>query len=258
MIKEANHIEDFIGVSGSMEGLAQLPDGKFLPPFELNDAENIFKAAVELQFPGRKVIPARVANLSEARPKDNDLGRGQCQVRSLCERGCSFKAYHSSLNTSLPAAERTGNLTLITDALVHSIIHDPERGKATGVRVVDRNTMETTIYEAKIIFSNASALGTAQILLNSTSEAFPNGLANSSDQVGRNIMDHLYALSTAGIFPMAPTPPTAGADRVDCISRVSVMSVKMHAITFVATVFKAARLVSAGARRQTVLAWVKT
>jgi len=199
-----DHIEEFIGVSGSMEGLEQLPDGKFLPPFALNDTENIFKSAVESQFPGRKVIPARVANLSQARPQDQEMGRAQCQVRSLCDRGCSFKAYHSSLNTSLPAAERTGNLTLITDALVHSIIHDPEQGKVTGVRVVDRNTMEATTYEARIIFSNASALGTAQILLNSKSEAFPNGLANSSDQVGRNIMDHLYALSTAGIFPNGP------------------------------------------------------
>lgn len=199
-----DHIEEFIGVSGSTEGLDQLPDGKFLPPFALNDTENIFKEAVESRFPGRKVIPGRVANLSESRPQHAELGRAPCQVRSLCERGCSFKAYHSSLNSSLPAAERTGNLTLITDALVHSIVHDPASGKVTGVRVVDRNTMEATTHEAKIIFSNASALGTAQILLNSRSDAFPNGLANSSDQVGRNIMDHIYALSTAGIFPDGP------------------------------------------------------
>lgn len=199
-----DHIEEFIGVSGSTEGLDQLPDGKFLPPFALNDTENIFKEAVESRFPGRKVIPGRVANLSESRPQHAELGRAPCQVRSLCERGCSFKAYHSSLNSSLPAAERTGNLTLITDALVHSIVHDPASGKVTGVRVVDRNTMEATTHEAKVIFSNASALGTAQILLNSRSDAFPNGLANSSDQVGRNIMDHIYALSTAGIFPDGP------------------------------------------------------
>ena len=199
-----DHIEEFIGVSGSQEGLDQLPDGKFLPPFAMNDMELIFKDAVESKFPGRKVIPARVANLSEAQPHHEELGRATCQVRSLCERGCSYGAYHSSLSSSLPAAERTGNLTIITDAIVHSIIHDPKTGRATGVRVIDQNSKVGKTYEAKIIFSNASTIGTAQILLNSKSEAFPTGLANSSDQVGRNIMDHVYALSTAGIFPNAP------------------------------------------------------
>lgn len=199
-----DHIEEFIGVSGSMEGLEQLPDGKFLPPFALNDTENIFKNAVESAFPGRKVIPGRCANLSKAQPQHEELGRATCQVRSLCERGCSYGAYHSSLSSSLPAAERTGNMTLVTDALVQEIVYDPESGRATGVRVIDRNTMEGKTYEAKIIFCNASTLATAQILLNSKSEAMPNGLANSSDQVGRNIMDHMYALSTAGIMPNAP------------------------------------------------------
>jgi choline dehydrogenase-like flavoprotein len=199
-----DHIERFIGVSGSSEGLPQLPDGEFLPPFALNDAELQFKAAVEGRFPGRKVIPGRVANLSEAREQHTELGRAPCQVRSLCERGCTFKAYHSSLNSSLPAAERTGNLTLITDAIVHSIVHDPASGKATGVRVIDRNTKAGTTYEAKVIFSCASTIGTAAILLNSISDAFPNGLANSSDMVGRNIMDHLYGLLTVGVFNNMP------------------------------------------------------
>lgn len=199
-----DHIETFIGVSGSKEGLEQLPDGKFLPPFGLNDAELQFKAAVEGKFPGRKVIPGRVANLSKAQPHHEELGRSSCQVRSLCERGCSYGAYHSSLSSSLPAAERTGNLTIVTDAIVHSIVHDPKTGKVTGVRVIDAHTRQRRTYEAKIIFSCASTIGTAQVLLNSTSEAFPRGLANSSDMVGRNLMDHLYALSVAGILPTGP------------------------------------------------------
>jgi choline dehydrogenase-like flavoprotein len=199
-----DHIERFIGVAGSVEGLPQLPDGEFLPPFALNDAEVQFKASVESQFPGRKVIPGRVANLSEARDHHREQGRSPCQVRSLCERGCMFKAYHSSLNTSLPAAERTGNLTMVTDAIVESIIHDPATNRVTGVRVIDRNTKVGTTYEAKVIFSCASTIGTASILLQSASDAHPRGLANSSDMVGRNIMDHLYGLLTVATFDTMP------------------------------------------------------
>lgn len=198
------HIENFIGVSGSQEGLDVLPDGDFLPPFALNDAELQLKKAVEAKFPGRKVIPGRTANLSQARPHHEELGRSTCQVRSFCDRGCTYGAYHSSLSSSLPAAERTGNLTIVTDAIVHSIIHDPKTGKATGVRVIDQNTKKGSTYEARVIFCNASTIGTAQILLNSTSEAMPNGLANSSDMVGRNLMDHLYALTFAGLMMKGP------------------------------------------------------
>ena len=199
-----DHVEKFIGVSGSKEGLPQLPDGEFLPPFELNDAENAFKKAVEGKFPGRKVIPGRTANLSQAQPHHEELGRATCQVRSLCHRGCIYGAYHSSLISSLPAAERTGNLTIVTDAIVHSIVHDPATGRATGVRVIDANTREGRTYEARIIFSCASTIGTAQILLNSKSEAFPDGLANSSDMVGRNLMDHLMSTPVIGVLPAAP------------------------------------------------------
>ncbi|MPS69630.1 GMC oxidoreductase [Novosphingobium aerophilum] len=199
-----DHIEKFIGVAGSREGLAQLPDGEFLPPFDLNDAEVMFKQAIEGKFPGRKVIPGRVANLSKAQPHHEALGRSSCQVRSFCERGCSYGAYHSSLSSSLPAAEQTGNLTIVTDAIVHSIVYDPKTGKATGVRVIDAHSKAGRTYEAKVIFGCASTIGTAQILLNSKSEAMPNGLANSSDMVGRNLMDHLYALSVAGILPKGP------------------------------------------------------
>jgi choline dehydrogenase-like flavoprotein len=199
-----DHIERFIGVAGSKEGLPQLPDGEFLPEFGLNDGELLFKHAVEAKFPGRKVISGRCANLSKAQPQHEELGRTSCQNRSFCERGCSFGAYHSSLSSSLPAAERTGNLTIVTDAIVHSIVHDPKTGKATGVRVIDANTKAGRTYEAKVIFGCASTIGTTQILLNSASEAHPRGLANSSDMVGRHLMDHLYALTVAGMLPNGP------------------------------------------------------
>ena len=199
-----SHVEKFIGVAGSKEGLPQLPDGEFLPPFGLNDGELLFKAGVEKAFPTRKVIPGRTANLSVAQPHHEELGRGTCQARSLCDRGCSIGGYHSSLSSSLPAAERTGNLTIVTDQIVHSVVYDPKTGKATGVRTIDSHTKLGKTFEAKVVFLNASTIGTAQILLNSKSEAMPRGLANSSDMVGRYLMDHLFALSTAGLFPNGP------------------------------------------------------
>ena len=199
-----SHVEKFIGVAGSKEGLPQLPDGDFLPPFEMNDGEKLFKTAVEEKFAGRKVIIGRNANLSVAQPHHEELGRTSCQNRSICERGCSFGANHTSLSSSLPAAERTGNLTILTDAIVHSLVQDPATGRITSVRVIDAKTMKGRTYEAKIYFLNASTMGSAQILLNSRNEANPRGLCNKSDQVGRNIMDHIYGLNTAGLMPRYP------------------------------------------------------
>ena len=199
-----DHIEKFVGVAGTKEGLPQLPDGEFLPPFEMNDGEKLFKASVEAKFPGRKVIIGRNANLSVAQPHHEELGRNTCQNRSICERGCSLGANFSSLSASLPAAERTGNLTIITDAIVHSLVQDPKTGKIISVRVIDAKTKVSKTYEAKIFFLNASAIPSAQILLNSRSEANPRGLCNKSDQVGRNLMDHMYALTTAGVMPQYP------------------------------------------------------
>jgi len=195
-----SHVERFIGVSGSKEGLPQLPDGEFLPPFALNDPEKDFAAKIAKSFPGRRVIPGRCAHLTEPQPHHLELGRVQCQVRSLCDRGCSYGAYHSSLSSSLPAANKTGNLTTITDAVVHSVIHDPKTGKATGVRVIDAHTKEARTYEAKVIFLCASTIGTAQILLNSRSAANPNGLGNGSDMVGRYLLDHIM-VSMVGSYP---------------------------------------------------------
>ncbi len=199
-----DHVEKFVGVAGSKEGLPQLPDGEFIPPFEMNDGEKLFKAAVEAKFPGRKVIIGRNANLSVAQPQHEELGRSTCQNRSICERGCSYGANYSSLSAALPAAERTGNLTIVTDAIVHSLVQDPKTGKITSVKVIDAKTKVGRTYEAKIFFLNASAIPSAQILLNSANEANPRGLCNKSDQVGRNLMDHMYALTTAGIMPQYP------------------------------------------------------
>jgi choline dehydrogenase-like flavoprotein len=196
-----DHVEAFAGVSGSTEGLSQLPDGDFLKPMGLNDVEADFKKKIEARFPGRTVIPPRVANLSEVREQHAELGRGPCQYRSICHNGCSFGAYFSSLSATLPAARKTGNLTVVTDAIVHSVIHDPKTNRVTGVKVTDAITKEGRTYEARMVFLNASTIPTAQILLNSKSDAFSNGLANSSGMVGRNLMDHLGGIMAAGMYP---------------------------------------------------------
>src|SRR3546814_3134656 len=109
----------------------------------------------------------------------------------MCERGCSFGAYFSSLSATLPAAMATGNVTVLADAIVESVVYDAKTGRATGVRVIDQNTKQRSVHEARVIFLNASTIGTAQILLNSVSEAFPRGLANRSDAVGRYLLDHM-------------------------------------------------------------------
>jgi choline dehydrogenase-like flavoprotein len=196
-----DHVEDFAGISGSLEGLPQLPDGKFLPPMALNDCEADFKQKIEAAFPDRRVIPGRTANLSEARPQHTALGRAQCQYRSICGRGCRYGAYFSSLSATLPAAKRTGNLSLATDTIVDSVIYDAKTRRATGVRVIDANTKQGSVHEGKVVFLCASAIASAQILLNSRSEAFPNGLANRSDMVGRNLMDHIGGAIAIGEYP---------------------------------------------------------
>ena len=199
-----SHVERFIGVAGNRDGLMQIPDGEFIPAFAMTDGELLFKRSIESQFPGRKVIAGRTANLSEAQPHHLELGRNSCQNRSICERGCSFGANHTSLSSSLPAAERTGNLTVITDSIVHSLVQDEHTGQIASVRIIDANTRQGRTYEAKLFFLNASAIASAQILLNSRNEANPRGLCNRSDQVGRNLMDHVYGLHTAGTLPSYP------------------------------------------------------
>ena len=184
-------VEKFAGVSGNNDGLEQLPDGVYLPPFELDCAAKELQSKISENFDDRQLIAGRVANLTRTTPEQEALGRGPCQARYHCFRGCSYGAYFSSNSATLPAAKLTGNLTLKPDSIVHSVIHDPKTKRAAGVRVIDRLTKETTTHTTKVIFLNASAINTAAILLQSADESSPNGLANSSDQVGRNLMDHV-------------------------------------------------------------------
>ncbi len=195
-----DHVEKFAGISGSKENLAVLPDGEFLPPMQMTCLEKAVKGSVEKKFPGRKLIIGRTANLSQANQVHTDLGRASCQFRNMCMRGCPYGAYFSTQSATLPAAQLTGNLTLVTDAIVSEVLYDESLGKATGVRIIDQHTLETREYYAKIIFLNASAIASSAILMNSKSSRFPNGLGNDSDQLGRNIMDHHLAVGAAGEY----------------------------------------------------------
>jgi choline dehydrogenase-like flavoprotein len=189
-------VERFIGVAGEQLGLPHLPDGDFLPSWEMNCAEELVKRGIERAFPGRRMTMARVANLT----RDHN-GRTRCQARDQCPRGCSFGAYFSSLSSTLPAATRTGKLTVVTDTIAHSVIYDERKDRATGVRVIDSKTKEMREYHGTIVFLNASTIGTAQILLQSTSPRFPTGLANSSGAVGHNLMDHISKAGARGTVP---------------------------------------------------------
>ena len=187
-----DHVERWMGVSGSNEGLPQLPDGVFQPPMEFNVVEKSFKGKVESKFPERRVTMGRTAHLTKPTDEQIKIGRGTCQTRNLCMRGCSFGAYFSSNAATLIAADHTGNMTLAPDSIVTEVIFDPKANKATGVRVKNGNTGEMTEYFAKVIFLNASALATTWIMLHSKSDRFPNGLGNDSDELGRNVMDHHF------------------------------------------------------------------
>jgi choline dehydrogenase-like flavoprotein len=178
------HVEKFIGVNGNRDGLAIVPDGHFQKPMEMNCVERDFVKKIKDKM-RRPVIMGRGANLTEP-----VKGRGICQYRNLCHRGCPYGAYFSTNASTLPAAFETGNLTLRPHSLVNQILYDEPSRRASGVEVIDTETKNTISYYAKVIFINAATMATAQILLNSTSHRFPNGLGNDSDQVGRNIMDH--------------------------------------------------------------------
>lgn len=187
-----SHVERFVGISGNKDGLETLPDGEFLPPWEMNAAEKEIRNQILSNYKGRTPVIGRCAHLTE--PKDIHLqqGRGKCQARNLCQRGCPFGGYFSSNASTLPWAEKTGNMTLRPDSVVHSIIYDDKKGKATGVRVIDAHTKETTEYFARIIFVNAAALNSNLILLNSRSSRFPDGLGNDNGLLGKYVAFHNY------------------------------------------------------------------
>ena len=188
-----SYVEKFVGISGNRDGIAELPDGDFLPPFALNDVETYFSNHVKANYKNRHVISARCAHLSKPNQIHLDQGRGQCQERTLCQRGCPFGGYFSANSSTIPWALKSGKLTLRPFSVVESIIYDDKLGKATGVRVIDTNTKQTTDYYARIIFVNAAAVNTNLILLNSTSGRFPNGFGNDSGVLGKFFAFHNYS-----------------------------------------------------------------
>jgi choline dehydrogenase-like flavoprotein len=194
-----SYVEKFVGIQGRREGLAHLPDGEFQKPWPLNAAEQKSRDILLTKFGGERLITnARLAVLTE-----DHLGRQKCHLCGTCYRGCSTLSYFSSINATLPAARKTGKLTLRPFSVVHSVIYDPRTKKATGVRVVDGNTKEMFDVKAKVVFLCASALESTRILLNSATAEFPAGLGNSSGELGHNLMDHIMDGGATGTLPFA-------------------------------------------------------
>jgi choline dehydrogenase-like flavoprotein len=189
-----DHVESFAGISGSLEGLRQLPDGKFLPPMELNCVEKAVAARIKAHYAdSRRMIIGRVANLTEAHN-----GRVNCQYRNKCDLGCPFGAYFSTQSSTLPAAVKTGNLTLRPFSIVTKLVYDKDSRKASGVQVLDAETREVQEFKSKIIFLCASTLNSAWVLMNSATEIWPDGLGSSSGELGHNVMDHHFRVGASG------------------------------------------------------------
>jgi len=193
-----SYVEGFAGICGNNDGIESMPDGNYLPPFEFNCVEKDVRKKIHAKYPDRHMIQGRWAQLTKALPVHLEQGRGQCQTRDKCMRGCPFGGYFSSNSSTLPWAEKTGNLTIRPHSVVHSVIYDETKQKAVGVRIIDALSNQPIDYFAKIIFMNASALNTNLILLNSTSNRFPNGLGNDSGLLGKYICHHNYRGSAGG------------------------------------------------------------
>ncbi|MFZ0731507.1 MAG: GMC family oxidoreductase [Candidatus Sulfotelmatobacter sp.] len=192
-----DYVEQFAGISGEALGLPQLPDSKFLPPMELNCTEKLVREEIAKHFGGERVLTiGRAAILTK------DLNeRAACHYCGPCERGCITRSYFSSINATLPAAEKTGRLTLRPFSVAHSVIFDAKTRRAKGVRVIDARTRATLEFHAKVIFLCASTLESTRLLLNSFTPEFPNGLANASGELGHNLMDHIKAGGADGVVP---------------------------------------------------------
>jgi choline dehydrogenase-like flavoprotein len=191
-----DYVEKFAGVNGSKEGLAQLPDGQFLPPMEMNCVEKDVAARIKEHWKGqRHMIIGRSANLTAPIP-----GRTQCQFRNRCWEGCPFGGYFSTQSSTLPAAVATGRLTVRPYSIVTRILYDKDKKRATGVEVLDAETNKTYTFTSKIVFVNASALNSAWVLMNSATDVWPGGLGSSSGELGHNIMDHHYNIGAAGVM----------------------------------------------------------
>ena len=190
------YVERFAGITGEARGFRQLPDSEFLPPMALTAVEAHVKDSVARAFDGRAMTIGRSAILTRAHN-----GRAACHYCGPCDRGCSAGAYFCSLSSTLPAAQATGNLTVRPNSIVHSLVYDEGSDRVTGVRVIDKETKEEMEFRAKVVFLNASALGSAQILMNSTSTRFPDGLGNQSGLLGKGIMDHHFKCGASGEIP---------------------------------------------------------
>ncbi|HLK31032.1 MAG TPA: GMC family oxidoreductase [Puia sp.] len=189
-----DHVEKFIGVSGSLEGLQQLPDGHFLPPMDMTCVEKDVAARIKEKFQ-RHMIIGRSANLTAP-----IAGRTQCQFRNRCWEGCPFGGYFSTQSSTLPAAKATGNLTVRPFSIVTKILYDKDKKKASGVEILDAENNQTYQYKSKIVFVNASALNSAWVLMNSATDIWPDGLGSSSGELGHNIMDHHYNVGASGVI----------------------------------------------------------
>ncbi len=195
-----SYVEKFVGISGNKDELDVLPDGEFLKPWEMNCVEKDLQKKIMNAFPGRYVIQGRCAHLTEPHQIHLDQGRGKCQARNLCERGCPFGGYFSSNSSTLPAATKTENFYMQTNAVVDSILYDEKLQRAVGVKVVDAITHEVTEYHARIIFLNAACLNSNLILLNSKSVRFPNGLGNDYGILGKYIAFHNYRGTISAMY----------------------------------------------------------
>ena len=210
------HVEKFIGVCGNADGIEAMPDGHFMKPFDLTVVEQHIKEVIAKEY-GRHLVHARWAHLTEPQSIHLEQGRGKCQARNLCMRGCPFGGYFSSVSSTLPWAANTGNLCVLTDAVVHSIIYDETKQKAVGVKVIDAVNKKTYEYYADLIFMNASALNTNLILLNSTSSRFPNGLGNDNGLLGKYICHHNYRAAVWGKLEMFEDKYVFGRNPTDSI-----------------------------------------
>jgi choline dehydrogenase-like flavoprotein len=187
-----SHVEIFAGICGNRDGVETLPDGEFLPPWELNCVEKHLQSKIKEHYADRHLLAGRCAHLTKPAAIHLQQGRGQCQARDLCPRGCPYGGYFSSNSSTLPWAEKTGHLTMKTNSVVHSIIYDETKQRATGVRVIDAVSKKATEYFARMIFINAACLNTNLILLNSTSNRFPNGFGNDSGMLGKFVAFQNY------------------------------------------------------------------
>ncbi|MPR36016.1 GMC oxidoreductase [Salmonirosea aquatica] len=195
-----SYVEKFAGITGNKDGLDALPDGEFLAPHEMTCVEKYFKEKVAGTYKDRHIIIGRAAHLTDPQQIHYDQGRAKCQHRVMCERGCPFGGFFSANASTIPWAMKTGNMTLRPHSVVHSIIYDEKKQKATGVRVIDANTKEMTEFYARVIFVNAAAINSNLILLNSTSSRFPNGLGNDSGTLGRYFAFHNYRARISGEY----------------------------------------------------------